>query len=120
MPNDDQKSFLITRNITVLNKRTSVRLEPEMWRELKKITEIEQCTLRALVSLIYLRKEPSASLTASIRIFVMLYYKAASTKEGHDKAGHGNFTNMLHRSCVLRNRKGLSFIGWKDDAPHKA
>ena len=30
------KSSLVSRNITVLGRRTSVRLEPEMWRELKK------------------------------------------------------------------------------------
>lgn len=94
----DTKSTLISRNITVLGKRTSVRLEPEMWRALKDIARRESCTIHDLCSLIALRKNENTSLTAAIRVFLMLYYKAASTEEGHKKAGHGDFNNMKARA----------------------
>ena len=96
--NVENKSSLVSRNITVLGKRTSVRLEPEMWRELKGISEREHCTTHDLCSLISMRKNKRTSLTAAIRVFLMLYYRAASTSEGHDKAGHGNFESMKRRA----------------------
>lgn len=47
-----------------------------------------------------MRKNPQTSLTAAIRVFLMLYYRAAATDEGHRRAGHGNFDNMLQRARI--------------------
>ena len=90
------KSTLISKNITVLGRRTSVRLEPEMWTSLREIAKREDCKIHDLCSLVQLRKNPDTSLTAAIRVFLMLYFRAAATEEGHSKAGHGSFSNMLH------------------------
>lgn len=97
---DEVKSTLVSRNITIFGKRTSVRLEPEMWNALKDISIRENCTIHEICSLIYLRKKKSTSLTAAIRVFLMLYYKASSTEEGHRKAGHGDFENMKKRAGI--------------------
>lgn len=97
------KSSLVSRNITILGKRTSVRLEPEMWVAMKDIARREQCTSHDLCSLISLRKRPNTSLTAAIRVFIMLYFKAASTEIGHERAGHGDFENMKGRARVAVN-----------------
>ena len=94
----ESKSSLISRNITVMGRRTSVRLEPEMWSALKNISKREGCTIHDLCSLIGLRKKQQTSLTAAIRVFLMLYYRASSTEEGHTKAGHGDFQNMKRRA----------------------
>ena len=96
------KSTLVSRNITVLGRRTSVRLEPEMWTALRDISRLEDCKIHDICSLIQLRKNPNTSLTAAIRVFLMLYYRAASTEEGHGKAGHGSFDNMVQRARVTR------------------
>lgn len=98
--NKEAKSTLISRNITVLGRRTSVRLEPEMWQALREIAKREQCRIHDLCSLISLRKNENTSLTAAIRVFMMLYYRAAATDIGHYKAGHGNFKNMLLRARI--------------------
>ena len=102
MPKDflnfHQKSSLVSRNITVLGRRTSVRLEPEMWRELKNISKRERCTIHDLCSLISLRKADNTSLTAAIRVFLMLYFRAAATENGHSQAGHGDFDTMKRRA----------------------
>lgn len=95
-----EKSTLVSRNVTVMGKRTSVRLEPEMWAALKDIASIEQCTIHDVCTLIKMRKKPMTSLTAAIRVFIMLYYRAASTDMGHKRAGHGSFYNMLERAKV--------------------
>ena len=96
----ENRSTLVSRNITVLGKRTSVRLEPEMWKELKGIAKREKCTIHDLCTLISLRKNERTSLTAAIRVFLMLYFRAASTEDGHGKAGHGSFSLMKERAGV--------------------
>jgi len=91
-------STLVSRNITVNGKRTSVRLEPEMWRALKEISARENCSIHELCSLISFRKNKRTSLTAAIRVFLMLYFRAATTEDGHGKAGHGSFDSMKRRA----------------------
>lgn len=91
------QSALISRNVTVLGKRTSIRLEAQMWTAMKEIAEREHCTIHELCSLIGTRRKPGLSLTASIRIFLMLYFKAASTEDGHARAGHGGLDLMVGR-----------------------
>jgi len=105
------KSSLVLKNITVLGRRTSIRLEPEMWKALKQISNRERCSIHDLCSLIGLRKNPKTSLTAAIRVFIMLYFRSATTEEGHHTAGHGNFENMKRRAgmasdwTALKHRK---------------
>ena len=88
-----KKGTLVSRNVTVNGRRTSVRLEPEMWNALKDIAGRERCSIHELCSLIDFRKNTDTSLTAAIRVFLMLYFRAASTEDGHLRAGHGNFQN---------------------------
>ncbi len=90
-------SALVSRNVTVLGKRTSIRLEVQMWSAIKEIAEREHCTVHELCSLIAMRRKPGLSLTASIRIFLMLYFKAAATEDGHVRAGHGSLDRMVAR-----------------------
>ena len=78
------KTTLVSRNITVVGRRTSVRLEPEMWVALREISKREECSIHDICSLISLRKNEKTSLTAAIRVFLMLYFRASSTEDGHD------------------------------------
>ncbi len=94
----DYKTTLISKNITVRRRRTSVRLEPEMWLALRDIALREKCTIHDICSLVSVRKNARTSLTAAIRVFLMLYYRAAATEEGHRKANHGNFEFMKQRA----------------------
>jgi len=96
--NESIKSTLISRNITILGRRTSVRLEAEMWMALREIAKRELCSIHDICSLISMRKHTGTSLTAAVRVFLMLYFRAASTEEGHKKAGHGSFAQMRDRA----------------------
>ncbi len=102
------KSTLVSRNITVLGRRTSVRLEPEMWSALREIARREDCKIHDICSLIHLRKNQDTSLTAAIRVFLMLYYRAAATEEGYRRAGHGDFDHMIQRA-----RMPAELMSWK-------
>lgn len=69
-----------------------------MWQALREIAKREQCSIHDICDLIFMRKSEDMTLTASIRIFLMLYFKSAATEEGHRKAGHGGFHKMLDRA----------------------
>lgn len=92
------KTTLISRNLTINKRRTSVRLEPEMWDALRDIAHRERCSVHDVCTLVHLRKTSQTSLTAAIRVFLMLYYRLAATEEGHKRAGHGNFEHMKERA----------------------
>lgn len=94
------RSTLVSRNVTVYGRRTSIRLEPEMWEALKDVAKKEKCSVHNLCTLVFLRKNGDTSLTAAIRVFLMLYFKAAATEDGHQKAGHGSFENMKKRAKI--------------------
>jgi predicted DNA-binding ribbon-helix-helix protein len=108
---DNDGSTLVSRNITVNGHRTSVRLEPEMWRALKEIAARENCSIHELCSLISFRKNPRTSLTAAIRVFLMLYFRAASTEDGHISAGHGSFASMKRRAGWHERQKAAAGQG---------
>ncbi len=82
-------STLVSRNVTVNGRRTSLRLEPLMWEALAEIVQRENSSVNDLVSRIENRRAAS-SLTAAVRVFIVSYFRAAATEDGHAGAGHGN------------------------------
>ena len=114
------KTTLISRNITVQGRRTSVRLEPEMWTALREIASQEVCSIHDICTLISLRKKENTSLTAAIRVFIMLYFRAATTDEGHRKAGHGDFEYMKKRARIPEQLANLFSRKKKKDRPSQA
>lgn len=84
----EPRSTLVNRNVTVAGHRTSIRLEPAMWEALTRICERERKSMNEIVTLIA-RSRNQSTLTAAIRVFLLSYYQAAATDEGHRRAGHG-------------------------------
>lgn len=88
---DNEKSpYLVSKNVTVAGRRTSIRLEPYMWDALHHIHKREGVTIHRLCTWIDARKPPHGSLTAAIRVFLLAYFRVASTEKGHEDAGHGH------------------------------
>jgi len=85
---------LHSRNVRVAGHRTSVRLEPAMWEALRRICERERTTIHDLVTVIAAR-QPASSLTAAIRVYLLVYFQAAATDDGHRRAGHGGLAAPL-------------------------
>ena len=83
------ESNLVIRNVTVLNKRTSLRMEPEMWDALGDVSVREGMTIHQVCNIVAAKKGGEASLTGALRVFLMSYFRAAATEEGHVRAGHG-------------------------------
>jgi len=86
---EHMRSTLVSRNVVISGRRTSVRLEPEMWDGLREICQRERSTMHQICTTVSLQKMEETSLTAAIRVFVMRYFRLAATEEGHAKAGHG-------------------------------
>ena len=86
----NEKICLNLHNIKVNGRRTSVRLETSMWDAFQDIAARENCSVHDIATVIAHRKSPAITLTTAIRVFTLLYYKAAATEEGHQRVGHGN------------------------------
>lgn len=82
------ESTLVNRNVFIHDKRTSLRLEPAMWDALAEISKREGKSLHQVCSSVASCRR-SSSLTAAIRVFIMTYFRAAATKEGHANIGLG-------------------------------
>lgn len=82
------ESSLVNRNVFVANRRTSLRLEPAMWEALGEICQREGLTVHQLCTEVDRRRQ-SSTLTAAIRVFIVSYFRAAATEEGHAGTGHG-------------------------------
>ncbi len=81
-------STLVNRNVTIGRRRTSLRLEPAMWDALGEICRREEMSQHELCAMIDERRRAS-SLTAATRVFIVNYFRAAATEEGHAGTGHG-------------------------------
>ncbi len=81
---------LEARNITIGGRRTSMRLEPQMWEALHEIARREGCSVHDICEHVAAHRGAS-SLTAATRVFILGYFRSAATPSGHATAGHGTF-----------------------------
>jgi predicted DNA-binding ribbon-helix-helix protein len=88
-PRPDERTSHVIRNVKVRGHRTSVRLEPQMWDSMTEICRPEFCTPDDVCSYVAERKPPHDSLSSSLRIFMLDYFRNSSTEDGHMSAGHG-------------------------------
>lgn len=87
----DVDGQLVAHNIWVNGTRTSVRLEPVMWSALTEVATLENMTIHQLVTHVAQRRHPQASLTATIRAFLVAYYRArAQGARADDRSGRDN------------------------------
>lgn len=69
-------STLVSRNITVDGRRTSIRLEPTMWEALQEISDREGISIHQFCTQVDQHRHES-SLTAAIRVAILMYYRRA-------------------------------------------
>ena len=79
-------SRLVIRNVRSAHGRTSMRLELELWDALEEICRREHTTLAGLFGRL---AAPAGGRTSTVRVGILLYYRAAATEAGHLAAGHG-------------------------------
>jgi predicted DNA-binding ribbon-helix-helix protein len=82
-------SRLINRNVVAERGRTSMRLEPELWDALLEICERESQDMSTLVRQVE-QAGHQGGRTSAVRVFVLAYFRAAATEQGHSLAQHGS------------------------------
>ena len=97
---EEASSTLINRNVVIDSHRTSIRLEAEMWSDLKDICRREGKSVHEICTMVNVRKDPSRSLTSAIRVFLIAYYRSAATEDGHYRAGHGQDYQFVQRHSM--------------------
>jgi predicted DNA-binding ribbon-helix-helix protein len=97
VPNEDptRHCALVLRNIKVWGRRTSIRLEPQLWESMTEICRRESCTPHEVCS--YVASLKHGSLASSLRVFMLDYFRASATESGHKRAGHGKGMFILKR-----------------------
>lgn len=61
------------RNIQIGDQRTSVTLEPQLWKVLHDVAAEHECEIHDLCSMIYQQKSDNSSLASAIRVFLVSY-----------------------------------------------
>ena len=107
-PNGDHRansrSVLVLHHIRVRGRRTSIRLEPQIWMILAEICRRERCTTEDFCG--YVASLKHGSLASSLRVFMLDYFRAAATDDGHRNAGHGQGMFVLKRQ--ERRKRGAN------------
>ena len=93
-------SRLLSRNVTVDGRRTSLRLENDVWEALEEICEREDMSVHEVCTLIDQRRKGS-SRTAAVRAFILRYFREAASDIGHSHAGHGKLAEEAHKATSI-------------------
>jgi len=72
---------LISKNVTVNGRRTSLRLENASWLALGDICKFEDVSLHVLCSMIEQQRQGS-SRTSAVRAFIVSYFRKAAIDAG--------------------------------------
>lgn len=97
-------SSLRCQTVRVGSRRTSVRLEPEMWDALEAITHTTGLSLPMILKEIDLYRQQS-SLTSAVRVFILNFFRAATFHPGETSrrwveiAIHGVKLQLVHKQA---------------------
>ena len=75
------RTKLISKNVTINGRRTSLRLEKASWEAIDDICKCEGLTLHELCSLIESRRQ-GASRTSAVCAFIVTYFRTVAAEYG--------------------------------------
>lgn len=100
------ESLLVSKNVNIGRRRTSLRLEQEFWEALMDICARESLTLHELCTLVDKRRHGS-SRTSAIRAFVITYFRAVARgagrrrRKGRPRKGKGGLAGGESAAAIL-------------------
>lgn len=68
-------AYEMSHSIVIDGKRTSMRMEPQLWAALGEVAEYKGMTKNELCTKIAVAKETDMGLTSAIRVFLILFYR---------------------------------------------
>ncbi len=82
--------WLRSHNIVKQGKRTSIRLDSSSILALQEISVREGIKVNEIYTRVEeCRSGSNLTFSAAIRVFLLSYFRAAATEQGHSLAGHG-------------------------------
>jgi predicted DNA-binding ribbon-helix-helix protein len=69
------ESALVNRNVIIDGRRTSIRLEPELWDALRLVSRMEGKSINQLCTAIA-RREAAGGFTSAVRVYIVRYLLA--------------------------------------------
>lgn len=95
---------LLSRNVRIHERRTSIRLEAEMWQALYEVARAENCSVHDLCGAVHDLKEEGGSFTAALRVFLMEYYRSSARASQQIKDVQKKLRNrgMTKRRAMVR------------------
>ena len=102
--------MLVCKNVNVSSRRTSIRIEDELWSAVEELCRREEMTLHELCTLIDQYRGISG-LTAALRVFLIVYYRLAASERGHAEAGHGAIRDRVRSADRWRPFVAQVFAG---------
>ena len=87
-----------------------------MWDALGEVCRRESKNANELCTMINARRNES-SLTAAVRVFILAYFMAAATEEGHVNAGHGRCSTTRPRMPARARNPTISRTMRTDEDP---
>ncbi len=97
---EDKSSILESRNVTVGGRRTSMRLEPQMWDAIETIARLEGMTINRLCAEIDRRRQ-DIGLTSATRVFIISYYRQlVRNYEGNGSGADGSLARVVLDTVV--------------------
>ena len=105
-PPERSDASLVAGNVWIHDRRTSVRLEPEMWSALREISEREDMSIHDLCTAVDDCRMNEESFSSSLRVFLLQYYrKVARGGKKALKAGTDRKKKAQDSWPVLRSAK---------------
>lgn len=68
------QTSLVTRNVRIGAKRTSVRLEPELWKALERIAAEENTDINEICTRVAATKGVIGGFTSALRVYIVCYW----------------------------------------------
>jgi predicted DNA-binding ribbon-helix-helix protein len=95
MPATSHQSGLVSHTIYIGKHRTCIRLDHVSWTAVHEVALRERITRSQLFTRILSLKPKDLSFTVAVRQYLVQYFRAAATEDGHAEAGHGEIILRL-------------------------
>jgi len=79
---ENSSQHLVTRNVRIAGRRTSIRLEPALWEAFDNVCAQERIRKNKLIELVAEENAGNQGLTSSVRVFLVAYYASLSAARG--------------------------------------
>lgn len=87
------RTALLSRNIRLNGRRTSIKLEPAFWNALSKVAEQEKVSIHDICQAVAERTE-GYGLTGAVRVFLLCYIGGATYADALSAVPVGNLPDQ--------------------------